>query len=115
MKKYIWAFAIVCALFSSCKNEHFKRILISENKTEVTIEGEKEGLAMEWSVTIHVKAKGFSDGTLSFQIYNDSLENNVKVDWLNSENAIITFVEKDGERKFKLIASNKQIFLAEIK
>jgi hypothetical protein len=114
MTKYIVILFCLSLCIVSCKKEHFKRVFISENKTEVSIDGEKEGLAMEWSVTIKVKANGFNDGALSFQIYNDSLENNVKIDWLNPENAIITFIEKDRERKFKLIASDKQVFLAEM-
>ena len=101
----------------SCQEEVFKQEFLSPNqKTKVLIEAKRSGKLDSWKVVATVKSNSFDDGSLSFEIFNDQLKDNIQFDWSDSENAIISFNQTDGvARKFTLISSSNQLHLSELK
>ena len=63
-----------------------------------------------------VKSGDIPEGSLIFEIYDDDLnDSNVRFDWADSNNAVITFTQRDGEKKtFKLTVSDSNVILAPV-
>ena len=88
----------------------------ANGKVKIKISAKREGTLDPFKTEITVKAYDFKEGKLLFEIIADDLNNqNVKFDWKDENNCLISIEENDKHvRSFQLIASESQVQLAEI-
>lgn len=114
--------AIVCTVlilaFSSCNSKTAGNIVNQspDKNVTVTIVAKRPTVVDAWTVTIKVKAYSFDEGKLTFEVYDDDINaQNVKFDWQDNNNCIITVPQRDDkDRRFQLIANKDQVQVAEI-
>jgi len=118
MKHKLILFFSVTFLLIACSGKTNTSLQhISPNgKVKINIEGKRSTSVESWKVDMNVKAYGFEEGKLSFEIYSDDISNdNVSFEWEDEFHCKIIFRQSDGEeRTFQLIASPKQLQMAEI-
>jgi hypothetical protein len=119
MKEIIIITSVTIVLFLSACNQKTTGTIVNQSPDKnvtVTINAKRPSVVDAWSVMIKVKAYSFAEGKLAFEVYSDDLtEQNVKFDWQDNNNCIITFpVRDDKPRRFQLIANQDQVQLAEI-
>ncbi len=85
-------------------------------KVKVKISANRSNVFDPFKTEITVKAYDFKEGKLIFEVTADDLNNqNVKFNWTDDSNCIITIEENDKHvRSFQLIANESQVQLAEI-
>ena len=88
----------------------------ANGEVKVKIEGKRSVPFDPFKTEITVKAYNFKEGKLLFEITASDLnEQNVKFNWEEETNCVITIEESDKRvRTFKLIANENQMQLAEI-
>lgn len=113
----ILIFALSLLLLTSCQKEKFVEVReFQEGKCQVKITAEKKSKFSGWEVAVFVKAHGFEDGSLHFEIYNEKLKDNITYNWTSPNEAIISFNQTDGvSRKFLLKSSPQELYLGEVK
>lgn len=115
MKKIIPILAVLF-LLSSCSGP--TNVVMTKDsadgKTKVTIHGKRDSAIEPFKVTMTVKSGDIPEGSLIFEVYTSDLnDSNVRFDWSDSQHAVITFTQKDGEKKiFKLTVSDTNVILA---
>ena len=117
MRKIISVFAIVCLLVSCGQPKSVSLVKESaDHKTKVTIIGKKDSSADPFHVTMSVKSGDIPEGSLLFEVYADDIsDKNIRFDWSDSQHAIITFTQSDGEvRIFSLAVSDTNVILAPV-
>ena len=117
MKKNVLWIISALFLFVSCQKEKFlENRIFQDGKCEIKITGEKDTKFSSWNVAVYVKAHGFEDGSLHFEIFNDQLKDNITYNWTSPNEAIILFNQTDGvPRKFLLKSSSQELYLGELK
>lgn len=117
MKKNVLLIVFALFLLISCQKEKFvENRTFQEGKCQVKITAEKDTKFSSWNVAVYVKAHGFEDGSLHFEIYNDQLKDNISYNWTSQNEAIISFNQTDGvPRKFLLKSSPQELYLGELK
>lgn len=109
---------LILLIFCSCNGKLDANYShTSENrKVKINITGKRSSAVEAWKVTLKVKAYDFEEGQLEFQVYAEDLnEDNISVIWEDEYHAKITIVERDKHKRiFELIASEKQLQLAEM-
>ncbi len=109
----------MCLLFclSSCvqQNVNFSKSF-KENKVNISVDASKKSPLDPWTVNLSAQVFGFEKGSLHFEQQVKSLsESNITFDWQDENTCLIGFPDDDGTtRKFQLIASPKQFYLAEV-
>ena len=118
--KNIFPFSLVIIFLftlSSCKhqNVNFNKSF-KEDKVNIMVDATKNSPLDPWSVNLSAKVYGFEKGSLHFEQQVKTLsEPTVTFDWQDENTCIIGFPDDDGSiRKFQLIASPKQFYLAEV-
>jgi hypothetical protein len=119
MKLNLALLSLTCILlFASCngKKEATVNNISPDKHVHITVSGTRPSALDAWKVNIAVKAYDFKEGKLEFEIYADDLSDaNVKFDWNDERNCIISITQRDGEqRRFHLIADANHVQLAEI-
>lgn len=118
MKDKLVIFFSVTFLLLACggKTNTTLQHISPNGKVKVNIEGKRTSSVEAWKVDMNVKAYGFEEGKLSFEIYADDIsDENVSFEWEDEFHCKIIIRQSDGEeRTFQLIASPKQLQLAEI-
>ena len=102
---------------SSCKPQHINfSNNYKEGKVIITVDASKISPLDPWAVDLSAKVYGFEKGSLHFEQQAKTLsETTIKFDWKDENTCIISFPDDDGSiRKFQLIASAKQFYLAEL-
>ena len=109
--------ALSLLLLTSCQKEKFVEVReFQDGKCEVKITAEKKSKFSGWEVAVYVKAHGFEDGSLHFEIYNEKLKDNITYNWTSPNEATISFNQTDGvPRKFLLKSSPQELYLGELK
>jgi hypothetical protein len=111
-------FTIIALMLASCggKTSASLSATSSNQKVKVSISGSRSNTVDPFKVILTVKAYDFKDGRLEFEIYADDLnDQNVKFNWQDDRNCLITFKQQDGvERKFQVIADDTQVQVAEV-
>lgn len=104
--------------FSSCNQKKVSTVVNqSPDKNVIVIINASRPSAVDaWKVVINVKAYSFKEGKLFFEVYDDDLtDQNIKFEWQDNNNCLITVPERDDKpRKFRLMANKDQVQLAEI-
>ncbi len=119
MKPFLPIIVISIALvLFSCSSKRTAQIesTSANGKVKVKIEGKRSIPFDPFKTEITVKAYNFKEGKLLFEITASDLnEQNVKFNWEDETNCVITIEESDKHiRSFKLIANESQMQLAEI-
>jgi hypothetical protein len=119
MKTQIIFITIAIILFSSSCNSKTAGTIVNQSPDKnvtVTINATRPTAVDAWNVVIKVKAYSFKEGKLAFEVYADDLnDQNVKFDWSDNNNCVITVpVRDDKPRRFQLIANQDQVQVAEI-
>jgi hypothetical protein len=85
-------------------------------QVKVKVQGQRSNVLDAFKTEISVTAYDFKEGKLIFNIMAGDLNaENVKFNWQDDNNCIITIEERDKHvRSFKLIANEMQVQLAEI-
>jgi hypothetical protein len=119
MKRFSLITPVLFILFLYSCND--KKAAVFENlspnkKVQIKVVANRPSAVDAWKVEIKVKAYDFKEGYLAFEVYAGDLnDQNVKFDWKDDRNCIITVEQRDGEpRKFQLIADANQVQLGEI-
>jgi hypothetical protein len=117
MKKLL-PFLALLFILTSCndKNEASLTKTSADGKTVVKVYGKRSSSLEPFQVTTTVKSGDIPEGSLIFEIFATDLnDSNVRFDWSDSRNAVITFTQKDGEKKiFKLTVSDTNVILAPV-
>ena len=117
MKKLI-PFLALLFILTSCneKNEVSLTKTSADGKTTVKVYGKRSSSLEPFKVTTTVKSGDIPEGSLIFEIFASDLnDSNVRFDWSDSRNAVITFTQKDGELKiFRLTISDTNVILAPV-
>ena len=110
--------SIIVLLLCSCAGKTSASLLNNSpnQKVKVSITAKRSSSVDPWNVLLGVKAYDFKEGKLEFEIYAADLnDQNVKFDWRDDRNCLITFQQQDGTpRKFQLIADDSQVQVAEV-
>ena len=119
MKKLLPLFLAVLIL-TSCQQHPVSASLSSpspDGKTMITIKAQKPSSLDPFTVTMEVKEGDVSQGSLQFEIGASTIDSsNVKYEWADSNNCIITFTHSDGEKRiFRYYATSTNVVLQEIK
>ena len=119
MKNFLSLFFIATLIsLTSCngKTSAMLENTSANGKVKIKITAKREGALDPFKTEITVKAYDFKEGKLLLEIIADDLNNqNVKFDWKDENNCLITIEENDKHiRSFQLIASESQVQLAEI-
>ena len=117
MKKLI-ALLIAVLVFASCQQHPVSGSLSStspDGKTVISVDGKKATSLDPFTVTMEVKSGKESMGSLQFEITAVMLDaSNVKFDWSDANNCIITFTHSDGEKRvFRYYATASNVILRE--
>ena len=111
-------FLFIVLLLSSCNGKTTANVVnTSPNQKVITNVSATRSTSVDpWKVVLKVKAYTFKEGKLEFEIYaNDITDQNVKFNWQDDKNCIITFEQReDKPRTFQLIADGGQLQLGEI-
>ncbi len=88
----------------------------ANGKVKIKISATRGNVFDPFKTEIAVKAYNFKEGKLLLEVIAGDLNNdNVKFNWTDSSNCVITIEEADKHiRSFQLIASESQVQLAEI-
>ncbi|MBP6732791.1 MAG: hypothetical protein KA149_12070 [Chitinophagales bacterium] len=88
----------------------------ANGKVKVKLTAKRSSALDPFKAEITVKAYDFKEGKLLFEIMAADLNNeNVKFNWKDDNNCLITIEESDKHvRSFQLLASENQVQLAEI-
>ncbi|HLP51007.1 MAG TPA: hypothetical protein VK154_09010 [Chitinophagales bacterium] len=119
MKNFFPLLAIVVMVFiSSCNGKTSAALENTSPNGQVHIKltASRSSALDAFKTEMTVKAYDFKEGKLLFEVMAGDLTNeNVKFDWKDDNNCIITIEEQDKHlRTFQLIASNNQVQLGEI-
>jgi hypothetical protein len=90
---------------------------ISPNKkVTTTVTASRTNTVDAWKIIINVNAYTFKDQKLNLELYADDInDQNVKFDWQDNSNCIITFQQREAKpRTFHLKADPNQLQLAEM-
>ncbi len=119
MKNPLTIISVLFILFLSSCNQKTAGTIVNQSPDKnvtVTINATRPTAVDAWNVVIKVKAYSFKEGKLAFEVYADDLnDQNVKFDWSDNSNCVITVpVRDDKPRRFQLIANQDQVQVAEI-
>ena len=119
MKSSITSLSVILLLLlNSCNDKKTSLVTnISPNKQVTTkVTANRFSSVDPWKIEIRVKAYDFKEGYLALEIYADDItDQNVKFDWKDDKNCLITIEQRDGEpRKFQLLTNANQVQLGEI-
>jgi hypothetical protein len=117
MKKLI-PLLILVLVFAACGQKPVSGSLSStspDGKTTISVNGKKASSLDPFTVTLEVKSGKESMGSLQFEITASALDaSNVKFDWSDANNCIITFTHSDGEKRvFRYYATASNVILRE--
>jgi hypothetical protein len=108
----------VVVFFSSCtgKTLAFVENTSANGKVKIKISAKRDTSLDPFKTEITVKAYDFKEGKLLLEVIASDLNNeNVKFNWTDENDCLITIEETDKHlRSFQLIASPSQFQLAEI-
>ncbi len=108
----------VMMCFSSCNGKTTALIenTFANGKVKIKISATRDTSLDPFKTEITVKAYDFKEGKLLLEVIASDLNNeNVKFNWTDENNCLITIEETDKHvRSFQLIASPSQFQLAEI-
>lgn len=117
MNKLI-TFIAVAFLFASCGPHSATGSLSSaspDGKTVISVNGKKPAILEPFTVTMEVKTNDKSEGSMKFEVAASVLDtSDVKFDWMDSQNCLITFIHTDGEKRvFRYYATATTVMLRE--
>jgi hypothetical protein len=116
--KPLFVLFLIAVSISSCNDKTSATVesTSSNGKVKVKVEGKRSNVFDAFKTEITVSAYNFKNGKLIFEIMAGDLnKENVKFNWQDDNNCLITIEERDKHvRSFQLIANETQIQLAEI-
>lgn len=119
MKNLLSVFFLTAIFFlTSCNGKTSAALENSSanGKVKIKIAASRSNALDPFKTEIAVKAYDFKEGKLLLEITADDLtQENVKFNWTDDNNCVITIEENDKHiRSFQLVASESQVQLAEI-
>ena len=117
MKKMIPILFVL--ILSACGDRPLTASLSSASpggKTVISVSGKRQTGLDPFSVTMEVKTGSVVSGSLQFEVAASMLDaGNVKFDWKDDENCLITFTYSDGEKRvFRYYATESNVILEQV-
>jgi hypothetical protein len=107
-------------IFGSCQQRPLSGTVSGsspDGKTTISATAVRKASLDPFTVTMEVKTVSESQGSLQFEVAASAIDSSdVKFDWKDNNNCIITFIQSDNEKRiFRYYATATNVILQEVK